>query len=173
MKRTALVILAIAVLGTACKKADPPTSSGLGLPTTFSFTGTGLPANELPPITSTENTGRAFFNATMRVTRDGGGTITGGTVDYGVAVSGFPSTIVYTNMHIHRGDAATNGPILVLSGLTNADLADGFTERTNNAVSAADAQAIIANPAGFYFNIHSQQHGGGVARAQLVLAGQQ
>ena len=40
--------------------------------------------------------------------------------------------------------------------------------RTGLPVPAANAQAIINNPAGYYFNVHSALHTGGVIRGQLV-----
>jgi hypothetical protein len=39
---------------------------------------------------------------------------------------------------------------------------------TGQNVDATNLQAIIDNPAGYYFNVHSTQNGGGVARGQLV-----
>jgi hypothetical protein len=36
------------------------------------------------------------------------------------------------------------------------------------AVSQADAQAIINNPAGYYFNVHTALTPGGAIRGQLV-----
>jgi hypothetical protein len=35
-------------------------------------------------------------------------------------------------------------------------------------MSAANAQAIVANPAGFYFNVHTPVNPGGAARGQLA-----
>ena len=40
--------------------------------------------------------------------------------------------------------------------------------RLNIAISAVNAQAIINNPAGFYFNVHTSANSGGVMRGQLV-----
>jgi hypothetical protein len=39
---------------------------------------------------------------------------------------------------------------------------------TGVAVTAEIAQAIMNNPAGFYFNVHSAVNGGGVARGKLT-----
>jgi hypothetical protein len=44
----------------------------------------------------------------------------------------------------------------------------GTFTKANITVSADNANAILANPAGFYFNIHTPANGGGVARGQLV-----
>jgi hypothetical protein len=45
--------------------------------------------------------------------------------------------------------------------------AGNFT-RNGIAVSAANAQGILDNPAGYYFNVHSTANGGGFMRGQLV-----
>jgi hypothetical protein len=49
--------------------------------------------------------------------------------------------------------------------LTNG--AGTFT-RAGLSLPATTAQAIIDNPAGFYFNVHTAANPGGVMRAQLV-----
>ena len=75
-------------------------------------------------------------------------------------------------MHIHEGNATTNGPIRIQSGLSNGEiqLVNGGAQitKTNNDVTAALAQAIINDPSQFYFNIHTTANGAGVARGQLV-----
>jgi hypothetical protein len=98
-------------------------------------------------------------------------------MDYGVSVVTFPATTNFTAMHIHEGDAATNGPIRIQSGLANGELqltnGSGQIQKTNNDVTAGLATALVNNPAGFYFNIHSTANPGGVARGQLSLTSQQ
>ncbi|HZR96335.1 MAG TPA: CHRD domain-containing protein [Gaiellaceae bacterium] len=65
--------------------------------------------------------------------------------------------------HIHRGAAGVNGPVVV-----------PFTAPQANGTSDGCAQAqpslideILANPAGFYVNVHTQEHPAGAIRAQL------
>ena len=44
-----------------------------------------------------------------------------------------------------------------------------IVRRASAESALADAQAIINNPAGFYFNVHTQAFQAGVMRGQLVL----
>jgi len=68
-----------------------------------------------------------------------------------------------TDMHIHRGAAGTNGPVLVL--LSPATI-NG--PRTCVTVATDLAREIVANPAGFYVNIHTAARPGGATRGQLA-----
>ena len=43
----------------------------------------------------------------------------------------------------------------------------GSFTKTGVTTSAANLTAILANPGGFYFNIHTAANPGGVARGQL------
>lgn len=172
MKRFVAIALPLALFAVSCsKKTDTPTGPGAAQ-TVFIFNATALPANELPAISNSENTGRAVAGFTLTVTRDSAGVITGGKGDFGVTVSGFPSTTVFTIMHVHEGNSATNGPIRVNSGLTSGEvtLLNGGAQvnKLGIDVAASLAQAIINDPSQFYFNIHTVVNGGGVARAQLV-----
>jgi hypothetical protein len=75
--------------------------------------------------------------------------------------------------HIHPGATGINGSPLVNTGLTAASpviLTDGTGTLTftNVPVTQEQAQAIVANPAGFYFNAHTAVNPGGAVRGQLV-----
>jgi hypothetical protein len=65
--------------------------------------------------------------------------------------------------HIHRGTADVNGPVVV--GFT----APGADGNSSGCVPAAPdlLKEIMANPAGFYVNVHTKEHPGGAIRAQL------
>jgi hypothetical protein len=65
--------------------------------------------------------------------------------------------------HIHRGAAGTNGPIVV--PLVAPD-ASGVSSGCATATSAL-IDEILANPAGFYVNVHTREYPGGAIRAQL------
>jgi CHRD domain len=65
--------------------------------------------------------------------------------------------------HIHRGAAGANGPVVVPFVPPGADgNSSGCTPAT-----PALIDEIIANPAGFYVNVHTREHPGGAIRAQL------
>jgi hypothetical protein len=88
-------------------------------------------------------------------------------------LTGLPSGTVIRGAHIHSSPAGVNGPIVVDTGITPVNtqtLADGRQEFSfrNITVTAATMQGILANPAGFYFNVHTVTNPGGVARGQLI-----
>ncbi|HSB09823.1 MAG TPA: CHRD domain-containing protein [Blastocatellia bacterium] len=83
---------------------------------------------------------------------------------------GAPSIIL---SHIHEGASGVNGPVRIDSGISPASpipVVNGAASFSKAGIvaSAAQIQAIIANPGGFYFNVHSSLSPGGVCRGQLV-----
>lgn len=70
-----------------------------------------------------------------------------------------------TLSHIHQGAAGVNGPIVVDLPIPSAGSATGCA--TN--LSAALLQNIVANPAGFYVNIHNTEFPNGAVRGQLQI----
>ena len=89
-----------------------------------------------------------------------------------MTLTGFPATTNIIAAHIHEGPSGVGGPIRVNTGIANGEVtltngAGGF-QKLSISTDAALAQQIINNPAGFYFNVHSTVHSGGVARGQLV-----
>jgi len=68
-----------------------------------------------------------------------------------------------TAMHIHKGAAGTNGPVVVP---LDSETING--PRTCVLVATDLAKAIVANPAGFYVNIHTAEKPGGATRGQLT-----
>jgi hypothetical protein len=79
--------------------------------------------------------------------------------------------------HIHRGIAGVNGPIVV--AFFDLEMPDDQTdprldtlERRNGLRDCVDAdpvilQEILANPSGFYVNLHNARFPGGFVRGQL------
>ncbi|HXJ49304.1 MAG TPA: CHRD domain-containing protein [Candidatus Acidoferrum sp.] len=65
--------------------------------------------------------------------------------------------------HIHKGDAGTNGPVVVPFTAPGADgNSSGCATSTPETVND-----ILANPPGFYVNVHTMEHPAGAIRAQL------
>lgn len=65
--------------------------------------------------------------------------------------------------HIHRGPAGQNGPVII------PFVAPGASGTSAGCVTADDGLVpeILANPPGFYVNVHTNQFPGGAARGQL------
>ena len=143
---------------------------------TVVFTATLSAANEVPPVTGAEANATGSITITMEVTRDSSDNITEAQADFNGA--GIPrrwrGTIIIA--HIYRGAAGAEGDIEVDSGLTAGaaiPIANGSATLTfgDRTVEPEDAEDILDNPAGFYFNVHSALNTGGVVRGQLVREG--
>jgi CHRD domain-containing protein len=65
--------------------------------------------------------------------------------------------------HIHKGAAGTNGPVVVPF---TAPGADGNSSGCATSTSAI-VDDILANPPGFYVNVHTTEHPAGAIRSQL------
>jgi hypothetical protein len=165
------VVFALAACAVTAGCDDNGTTSPSNQPAVFS---TILrPSNEVPPITNAESNGTGAAQITLQLTRDGAGAITGGTADFYFQMSGFPGNTIVVGAHIHPGVAGINGPVIVNTGLSAgtpfvASSGTGEFRATGITMDAATAQAIVNNPAGFYFNIHSPLNAGGFARGQLT-----
>jgi CHRD domain-containing protein len=173
MKRLFIVTFALAIAAAGCSKSSPSTPS---TPTKPTFTADLRPANENPPIGNAENTGSGTATITFDVTRDANNNVTGGTATFVVNLTGFPAGTPINIAHIHQGVTGTNGSIVYSTSLAagEAVLTSGSGSFTKSGVTTTSGDpatiisAILANPAGFYFNVHSTLNPGGVARGQLV-----
>lgn len=129
-------------------------------------------ANEVPPISNAEAGATGTATITFHVTRDTAGTITAATVDFAVALANFPAGSTARLSHIHTGGVGVNGPVLIDTGLTPAaaiamPAGSGSFSFSGVTVSVENTAAILGNPAGYYFNVHSVLNGSGAVRGQL------
>jgi hypothetical protein len=147
---------------------------------TYAFFGLMTQAEEVP------NSGTPATANTMtiaKVTRDGTGNITGGTVSFNVAFSGFGGTVTFTGLHIHNQIFGVNGGVVINTGITGVaqgnsvtdDDGDGSINRdvtidslTLGGTSLTALKGLLANPENYYVNIHTTTFGGGIIRAQLA-----
>ena len=178
MKRVLCAIAAAGLLAAACGGAAtttattaPPTAAPTPQ-TVYVFTADLSPANENPAIADAEASGSGTSTVTLTTTKDSTGKITAATAKFEIVLTGFPTTTQITISHIHKGDAKTNGGVVVDSGMKATEpitLTTGGTSITKDNLTVAPdlAADIIANPGNYYYNVHSAVHAPGVARAQL------
>ena len=112
------------------------------------------------------------------VVRDNTGAIISGSVDFIVDYT-LPAATNIVGLHIHRGAAGTNGPVLINTGIAGASVvAAGTTGRVARTaeVLASDAAGVLAlndlfaDPSQFYVNLHTTEYPGGIFRSQLTKA---
>jgi len=160
----------VAAATTAAATTAAPTPQN-----TFVFTADLSPANENPPITDAEMSGSGTATVTINTAKDSTGKLVGATAKFEIVLKGFPSTTLILISHIHKGDAKTNGSVVVDSGMKATEpiaLTTGGTSITKDNLTITDlvlAADIIANPGNYYYNVHSMLHMGGVVRGQLKL----
>ena len=157
MTRWILIVAAACVVTAGCgDDATGPSNPPLVFSALLS------PVNEVPPVANAESGGRGA----VQVQFDG----TNATFYF--QLSGFPAGTPITGAHIHPAAAGVNGPVILSTGLTAATarpMPNGSTEFTVTVpVDRALVDSIVANPAGFYFNVHSTLNPGGFARGQLT-----
>jgi len=169
-------IACVALLAAACGGSKTQPSPGtIAPPNTIVFTAQLSAANEVPPITNAEANARGDVTITFNLTRDSAGAITSGTATFLYNLTNFPGATTLTLSHIHNGPSGVAAGVFISTGQSAAS---GIATAANGAVSgvtfsnvamtAAQAQAVVDNPAGHYCNVHSQLNGGGVCRGQLV-----
>jgi len=177
MKRVLLAIAAVGLLAAACGGSGTSTATtapkAAATPqTVYVFTADLSPANENPAVTDAEASGSGTSTVTLTTTKDSAGKVTAATAKFEIVMKAFPTTTSLTISHIHKGDAKTNGPVVVDSGMKATEpivLTSGGTTITkdNLTVTPELAADLIANPGNYYYNVHSAVHPGGIARAQL------
>jgi hypothetical protein len=171
MNRYVSVIVGLCALAAGCSDSSSPTEPSDGTRTTTTFTIPLAAANEVPPIANADATASGTATIALTVIRDGSGTITSGTADFQIAVSGFPAGTTVTDAHIHGAPAGANGGVIINAALTSGELAitngSGSITKSGINVPADRAAAILGNPAGHYFNVHTALNPDGAVRGQL------
>lgn len=158
MKRLAIAVTVLAIGAAGCGSKSPAAPS-----TTTIFTVQLSALNEVPAITNAESTARGTAVITIDSVKN--------TIDFNVSLNSFPAGSVVNSAHIHPAPAGTNGGVLVSTGLPAGSVAltngGGTFSLPQVTTSAANIAAILANPAGHYFNVHTALNGGGAIRGQL------
>ena len=175
--------LALSVLMAGCSgsSSSPSGSSNSGGSTsggtttsTQTYSVPIMAGNEVSAVASSDRGISGTVTIKINATKDGN-TVKSATVDYQVSASGFAAGTTITGAHIHTGGSAVNGGIFHNPGVSANDMpiANGSGSLTKNGLTlnAADAQAILANPANFYFNLHTSNSPDGAARGQLAAGG--
>jgi uncharacterized protein (TIGR03437 family) len=134
------------------------------------------PLNEVPAIENLNASG--FATVWVHVVRNSAGRVVSGTVDFTTRYQ-FPTGITFTGFHIHRGAVGTNGPVLIDTRISGGNPVVDETGRgqisrsvqiLEGTANVAVLEELIANPEGFYINLHTTNHPGGALRAQMTKA---
>jgi hypothetical protein len=171
MRRFAMFALALTLGAPACDDDSPTGPSTTG---PIVFTAELRASNEVPAISNAESNAQGRATITFSVPRDGSGNVTGdGVWNVQAVVSGFTDSSAIRAAHIHNGAAGVNAGVYVDTLLTPANaipVSSGSTTINFEQVQIIQsrAQAVMDNPAGHYFNMHSPLNPGGVIRGQLV-----
>jgi len=115
------------------------------------------------PPSDPDGTGTASF--TFDVFTPGDTTVGSADVCWDLSYSGIDGTP--TLAHIHAGAAGVNGPIVVLPANTSFPNLGPNSATGCADMIATDAEDIMANPAGFYINVHTAAFPAGAIRGQL------
>jgi uncharacterized protein (TIGR03437 family) len=144
---------------------------------TIPFLALMQPGNEVPAITDTSSGNAIIW---VHVVKDATGTITSGSVDFDVSTK-FSGAVTATAMHIHNGAAGVSAGVVIPTDLSTANSptidATGKTRIQKQVQFPAAAPLtvsliadLLANPQGYYVNIHTTDHPGGAMRGQLLRA---
>ena len=181
MKRLTIgaMVLAAAFTAATCggsSNSNTPTGPSNTGPIVFTAQLSAL--NEIPALAANnaEIGARGTATITFRVGRDPatGAVNGGGNVDWSVQLNSFPPGSPAVNAHIHPGAAGVSGGVFLgvqgLSPTAPVLMGDGSATLTftNTPITQDQATQIVANPSGFYFNVHTQVNPGGAVRGQLV-----
>lgn len=141
-------------------------------------------ASRIPSFSVTQKANPIVFNVTLRSENEPNGASTSeskgnaqvkvyedGTIEFAFTVNN-KSGETYTRAHIHKAAAGVNGPILwdfLEAGNPVASISDQPSQLRGIARprAAAVLADLLANPSGYYVNVHSTVFPGGAMRGQL------
>ena len=170
MNRFVCLIAALGTLAAGCGSSSPTAPSDDSR-TTTTFTVPLSAANEVPAIANAEANASGSATISLNVTKDASGTVTSATADFQITVTGFPATTTVTDAHMHNAPAGSNGGVVINTTLTSGQLVltNGGGSITKNGINvpADRAAAILSNPSGHYFNVHTALNPDGAVRGQL------
>jgi len=134
------------------------------------------PANEVPAVVGLDAS--AIAKVSVYSSRNSSGTATSGTVVFDVTHN-FPASTTFTGLHIHTGNSTVAGPVSINTGIAGGANSVTSTSGVGNIYRSVDVntgaaltamQGLLANPSGFYINLHTTTNAGGAVRGQLGAA---
>jgi hypothetical protein len=141
-------------------------------------------ASRTPSFSVTQEANPIVFNVQLRAENEPNGASTSeskgsahvkvyddGTIEFLFTVNN-KSGETYTRAHIHKAAAGVNGPIhwdFLEAGNPVASISDQPSQLRGvaRARAAAVLADLLANPSGYYVNVHSTAFPGGAVRGQL------
>jgi hypothetical protein len=182
MKRFTVAAVVLSLFAVGCDETLNPVAPTAGQVTLVSQLSA---AAEVPPAGSQGNPAGALeagatgtLSVTMVPATAGSYTASftfsiGNLIKAGVLPSPLDSGSVIVAGHIHSGAAGTSGPPIVPLPISQtapivSPTGSVMLTISNVGVTADAASAILANPGGFYFNLHSALNPIGVVRGQLA-----
>ena len=142
-----LAARAVAATGAAALMLFVAVPQASAATTSLNASGTG--SQEVPPAEATD-TVAATFDIDAQT----------GKITYMVSFHGSEPAVA---SHIHKGAAGVAGPVVVP---LEATVVNGMGTGTVT-VDKSVAAAIVADPGGYYVNVHTTSHSAGAARGQL------
>lgn len=144
-----VILASAAVLGIAAFAAMSFAAADIARADVLTVDVEGTGAEENPPVDS-PGSARARFTFDTETNE----------LTFSVTVNGISENQV-TAAHIHRGAAGTNGPVV------HPLSAEGFTQVAGT-IQLSDEDVADLAAGNLYLNVHSMDHPGGFARAQIV-----
>jgi hypothetical protein len=169
MHRLSALIIGFSVAAAACNSYNAPSQETT---TTSTFNVALSPADEVPPVTNADASGAGTAAIDLTVTKDDSDNITSASMTFRISVTGFPAGTTITKAHIHNAAVGVSGAVFVDTTLASGEMTitngGGSITKSGIIVPPASAAAILANPGGHYFNVHTALNPDGAIRGQLA-----